>query len=292
MKRTFLFLLFVAISLPAMAVDGESAGGSVVNVVVNGLGLIAIACMVAHIVYVNFLKGNSRTDYTVAEFEKNRTEASLPALTKAEIDSMNSRLDSIDDIWGEIVDSSGDMVCYPHKRSTLKRSIDIVNQVISENPADKGVVAKINEYNQIINHATSRQFNGSKAIIVIAAIVGIIMGIATDMFAPVISVVAGIVVYALASRTPNFMLIVQLAKGRDASKSYLSRLLSSLFMGVATAKTYKTVTTYSDGSKSTEIDRSEKWISLIVAIVATIVLSFLLIPIGIVNYLRNYWIYR
>lgn len=292
MKRTFLFLLFVAISLPAMAVDGQSAGGSVVNVVVNGLGLIAIACMVAHIVYVNFLKSNSRTDYTVAEFEKNRTEASLPALTKAEIDSMNSRLDSIDDIWGEIVDSSGDMVCYPHKRSTLKRSIDIVNQVISENPADKGVVAKINEYNQIINHATSRQFNGSKAIIVIAAIVGIIMGIATDMFAPVISVVAGIVVYALASRTPNFMLIVQIAKGRDASKSYLSRLLSSLFMGVATAKTYKTVTTYSDGSKSTEIDRSEKWISLIVAIVATIVLSFLLIPIGVVNYLRNYWIYR
>ena len=62
-------------------------------------------------------------------------------------------------------------------------------------------------------------------------------------------------------------------------------------MGVAAAKTYKTVTTYSDGTTKTETDNSETWISLIFGLIIMVLLSLLLSLISVINYLRNYIIY-
>lgn len=286
MKRILFFTLFLTTVFPLYAATADPSPS--LSVTVDIFGVVLFVAMAVHMVYRNFFVKKHRTDYTVEEFSALRDEK----LTKEQVESLDKRLDSIDDIWGEIVDSSGDMVCYPHKYSTLKASEAIVAEVVAANPANKTLVEKINEINNLHNHARERQFNGSKSIIVIAAVLAIVVGIVTNSFRAPLSIVAGVVIYLFASRTSNFMLIVQIAKGQKVKGSAISRLLRSLFTGVATAKTYKTVTKYSDGTEKTEVDRSETWISLVLAIVATILLSLLLPLIAVVNYLRNYIIYR
>ena len=100
----------------------------------------------------------------------------------------------------------------------------------------------------------------------------------------------GIALYLLASRSTNFLIAEKQQKGGGGS-SFLSGIIGGLFMGVAAAKTYKTVTTYSDGTTKTETDNSETWISLIFGLIIMVLLSLLLSVISVINYLRNYIIY-
>ena len=163
---------------------------------------------------------------------------------------------------------------------------------MAAHPANKTLVEKINTTNELLNHSLSRQFTGSKTMVVVAIILAVILGIFTDKILLLIAAIASVVLYIFAGRTPNFMLISQLAEGRESLKSPLSRVLSSLFLGVATAKTYKREVVKSDGTKVVKTDRSERWITLVIAIVASILFALILPIVSIVSYTRNYLIYR
>ena len=290
MKRFTLLTLSAFAVLPAFAEDGAFADYER-NLWVKIISALVVLLIIAVHTVVTLIKQKGlRTDYTVAEFSKNRTDAALGAITQAEIASLNASLDSIDGIWGEIVDSNGDLVTYPHKHSAVKSSLAILQQAVEANPTDKSVVEKINSYSEVLNHARTRQFNGTKTLVVLFAIVGLIMSVA---FPPaVVAVILGITAYLLASRTPNFMLIEQIAKNSNKSGSWVKRTLLSLLSGVATAKSYKVVTTYSDGSKSYDTDNSETWFSLAITVIFTMMMAFLMPVVTLINYTRNYLLYR
>jgi hypothetical protein len=290
MKRFSLFLILSTTVFQLFAQSTTDVESS--SVVINFTAIILFVVIAAHMVYKTFFGDNFRTDYTAEEFDAARKEEGLPSLTKEDIRALDAQLDEIDTIWGEIVDTAGDTVCYPHKHSAVKQSIAIVAKVVDAKPANKSLVEKINTINELLNHSLSRQFNGSKAIIAIAVILGVVLGICTDALIVVATFVFTIALYILASRTPNFMLIAQLAEGREVPKSLLSRVIRSLFMGVATAKTYKREKINSDGTKTTKVDRSEKWISLLIAVVVSLLLAAILPLVAVVNYVRNYLIYR
>ena len=291
MKRLSLFLLFATIAFPLFAGNETPERDVKMLVVLILLGLVVVT-IATHMIYKNLFSGRFRTDYTVAEFAAIRKEEGLAALTKAEVEELDNRLDDIDNIWGEIVDTAGDTVCYPHKYSSVKQSIAIVAEVVAAYPANKTLVEKINTTNELLNHSLSRQFTGSKAMGVVAIVLAVILGIFTDKILLLIAAIASVVLYIFAGRTPNFMLISQLAEGRESLKSPLSRVLSSLFLGVATAKTYKREVVKSDGTKVVKTDRSERWITLVIAIVASILFALILPIVSIVSYIRNYLIYR
>lgn len=290
MKRFTLLTLFAFAVLPAFAEDGVLADYER-NLWVKIISALVVLLIIAvHTVVTLIKQKRLRTDYTVAEFSKNRTDAALGAITQAEIASLNASLDSIDGIWGEIVDSNGDLVTYPHKHSAVNSSLAILQQAVEANSTDKSVVEKINSYSEVLNHARTRQFNGSKTLVVLFAIVGLIMSVA---FPPaVVAVILGITAYLLASRTPNFMLIEQIAKNSNKSGSWVKRTLLSLLTGVASAKSYKIVKTYSDGTKSYDTDHTETWFSLLIVFVFTLMMAFILPVITLINYTRNYLIYR
>ena len=260
-------------------------------VVLIAVGLVVVA-IAAHMIYKNIFSGRFRTDYTVSEFGALRKEEGLAALTKQEVEELDNQLDEIDNIWGEIVDTAGDIVCYPHKYSSVNQSIAIVERVVAAHPANKTLVEKINTTNELLNHSLSRQFTGSKLMIAVAVIVAVVVGLFTDTLMVLAVAVAGVVLYVFASRTPNFMLISQLAKGRESLKSPISRVLSSLFMGVATAKSHKREVINSDGTKTTKTDNSERWVNLAVAITASLLFVLLMPLVTLVNYTRNYLLYR
>ena len=277
MKRLFLFPLFVLAAMPAFAESNTLADYKQELWIKIISAIVVLLVIVIHTIVTLVKQRGLRTNYTVAEFSKNRTDASLGAMTKEEIAALNTSLDSIDNIWGEIIDTQGDTVTYPHKKSSVKQSLAILQQAIDANPTDKGVVEKINSYNEVLNHAISRQFNGSKTVIELFTIIGLITSVA---FPPMLAIVVlGITAYILASRTPNFMLIEQITKNNNRSGSWVKRTLLSLLSGVTAAKSDKT-------------EKNQTWFSLLLVFVFTLVIAILLPVITLVNYTRNYLIYR
>ena len=277
MKRLFLFPLFVLAAMPAFAESNTLADYKQELWIKIISAIVVLLVIVIHTIVTLVKQRGLRTNYTVAEFSKNRTDASLGAMTKEEIAALNASLDSIDNIWGEIIDTQGDTVTYPHKKSSVKQSLAVLQQAIDANPTDKGVVEKINSYNEVLNHAISRQFNGSKTVIALFTIIGLITSVA---FPPMLAIVVlGITAYILASRTPNFMLIEQITKNNNRSGSWVKRTLLSLLSGVTAAKSDKT-------------EKNQTWFSLLLVFVFTLVIAILLPVITLVNYTRNYLIYR
>ena len=200
-------------------------------------------------------------------------------MTKEEVEELNTKLDSIDTIWGEIADSKGNMVVYPHSLKSLNQSLEILNAAIATNPDNKGIITKINDYNEVLNHALTRQFSGSKTIIAIATILGLILGFGTGFYMAIVATIVTILAYILSSYTPNFMLIAQIARNGKRSTSLVKRLLLALIGSVTVAN-------------QNDKDKSERWVSYLLLFVGTIVMAFLLPIIALVNYLRNYVIYR
>lgn len=278
MKRLFLFLSLVTSTLPLLAANETSAGDVKRWVVFITLFVIVLA-IAAHTIYLLATTKKLKENYTVEAFRKNRTAAGLGAMTKEEVDELDTKLDSIDTIWGEIADSKGNMVVYPHSRKSLNQSLEILNAAIALNPDNKDIVTKINDYNEVLNHALTRQFSGSKTIIAIATILGLILGFGTGFYMAIVATIVTVLAYILASYTPNFMLIEQIARNGKRSTSLVKRLLLALIGSVTVAN-------------QNDKDKSERWVSYLLLFVGTIVMAFLLPIIALVNYLRNYVIYR
>ena len=278
MKRLFLFLPLVTSTLPLLAANETSAGDVKRWVVFITLFVIVLA-IAAHTIYLLATTKKLKENYTVEAFRKNRDAAGLGAMTKEEVDELNTKLDSIDTIWGEIADSKGNMVVYPHSRKSLNQSLEILNAAIALNPDNKDIVTKINDYNEVLNHALTRQFSGSKTIIAIATILGLILGFGTGFYMAIVATILTVLAYILASYTPNFMLIEQIARNGKRSTSLVKRLLLALIGSVTVAN-------------QNDKDKSERWVSYLLLFVGTIVMAFLLPIIALVNYLRNYVIYR
>ena len=97
MKRLSLFLLFATITFPLFAGNETPERNVKMLVVLILLGLVVVT-IAAHMIYKNLFSGRFRTDYTVAEFAAIRKEEGLAALTKAEVEELDNRLDDIDNI--------------------------------------------------------------------------------------------------------------------------------------------------------------------------------------------------
>ena len=302
MKKILSLLLMVGAATPLMAQTAEevasSEGSSAVTVILVGiLMILGSLAMLAHMIYENFIRKSQRTDYTVEGFLQARQEAGQPEeMTDEELEQLANRLDQINDIWGEVPadedDEEGDPVPYPMTKSGVKQAEIILAEAVATNPTNERIVEKINACGELINIATERCFNGSKAIVITSIIVAVVVSLLAGSASFAIYIGCSLAVYWLASRTSRFVLVRKELSGVNTGKSFLSGIIGGLFAGVAAAKTYKVVTTYSDGSKTTETDNSETWISLIFALIVIVVLVVCLWFFSLINYLRNYIFYR
>ena len=268
-----------------------TSGDDVMDIFTSILVLLAALAMVVHMLYDNFFRKKFRTDYTAAEFRNLRKEQGMGDMPAQEAMELDHNIDQILTLWGELPNEDGDLVPYPLKRSAVKKSIAILEQAVAAMPTNSRIVERINDAHEILNHALKRQFNGSKAMVITAVIVGIVLSAIAGSPEAAVAIGIGIALYLLASRSTNFLIAEKQQKGGGGGSSFLSGIIGGLFMGVAAAKTYKTVTTYSDGTTKTETDNSETWISLIFGLIIMVLLSLLLSVISVINYLRNYIIY-
>ena len=293
MKKILLTILASATTFGAFAQEAatqtSTTDSKVLDTLIAVVVIIALVAMIAHMIYEHF-RGNLNTEYTVDYFRNLRKESASRDMTAAEVDDYNQRIDQVLSTWDEIYDEDGEAIPYPFKRSAVMNMWHLSKEITAAHPTDSQLVARVNGINEILNHALKRQFSGSKAMVIVAIIMAVIMGLIADSVAPAITVGIGILLYLLASRSATFLIARKQAKGRG-NRSFLSGIIGGLFMGIATAKTYKTVTTYSDGSTTTETDNSDTWISMIFAFIVMLILAAFLAVISVINYIRNYLIY-
>ena len=249
-------------------------GASIHNYIIIAAVALIIGAMVIHMIYEH-LRDNLNTEYTVADFGKKRKELALSNMTAQEVADYNRRIDEVMATWDAIYNEYGQAIPYPFKRSAVMNMWHLSKEITAANPTDKRLVERINEINEILNHALRRQFSGSKAMIIIAFIVAIICGLITNSLIPPACIGIGALLYLLTSRSATFLIAAKQAES-NGSTNLLSGIIGGLFIGAVAVKTNK----------------SQSWISVILAIVVMLLGAPFLAIISVVNYIRNYLIYR
>lgn len=271
------------------SIDWEQIGAILLSMAI--FAAVVAACV--HMVIANFFRKKHKEDYTVDYFVAQRQQKGDSPEASVEVNEMAARkLDELNSFWHSVDLDDGTSYMAPFKKKEIDRALPIIEEAVAMNPTDENLVEHINGINRLLNYLEERSFNGSKTFIIVSAIIGVAMWLISGTFAPVVSILVGIGVYLLASRTPNFMMLKKEVEGSAGGRSFMTALFGGLFTAVATAKTYKTITKWSDGSTTTDTDNSETWISMIIAIVVMVVMAFLMIAVAAINYLRNYIIYR
>lgn len=297
MKRFFLSMLTVALLTPmAYAQDvqqvttPEPEGIPIIAIFGSILMLAITLAVIGHMVYENFFRKPLRADYTVEEFKAQRAAEGLSEEMSEEDMAVCMRMNEYQKIWTQVPSDDEEPSFIP----TKKKHFDIVNQIIADTvatkPTEQEVVDLVNELNRVMNSMMKREFNGSKTIIVVSIIVGVVLGLLAGGF-PIFPIAAGIIIYLFASRTPVFVLARKELQGKGGGRSFLTLVMGGLFSTIATAKTYKTVTTWSDGSTTTDTDNSETWISLAITFIVAAFIAVFLWAISLISYVRNYWLY-
>ena len=236
--------------------------------------IAVVVAMAAHMIYEHF-RANLKTEYTVADFQSKRKALGLSDMTAQEVADYNSRMDRIESKWNTIYNEDGEAIPYPFRRSAVMKMYRLSKKITAANPTDKALVERINDINHTLNHALRRQFSGSKAIVIIAILVAIICGLIADSTIPAVCVGTGALLYLLSSRSATFLIAAKQAEGKEAT-STLNGVISGLFIGASASKSAK----------------AQSWTSVIIAIVVMLLGASYLALIAIVNYIRNYIIYR
>ena len=176
--------------------------------------------------------------------------------------------------------------------------MEAVKQAIDALPTDQALIDKINAWGEQMNELNKRIFTGNKVFIVLNVLalalfmyLAISDGGVQGWVLPImlIFVLGG---YVLSAYEPTFIALKKEMRRGGRGKSFLAIILGGLATSIATAKTYKTITTYEDGHKETSTDNSETWISLVIALIVSVILVMFTFVFAFYNYLRNYVLYK
>ena len=224
MKKFFTLLSAFAVVTPLMAQTEEVAeeiyevaqpvaesapfGQTLLTILAGVVFLAASLAMIAHMIYENFIRKPYNENRKVSDFVSLRSAAQMPETsTEEEVARINSRLDEVIAAWGTITSDDGETVPYPLKKSGVKLACEVMAEAEAVMPTDKNTVERLNGLAMVLNSALERSFNGSKALVIISIIIAVIVTLVSKMAYPAIYIGVGLLVYWLASRTANFVLI-------------------------------------------------------------------------------------
>ena len=271
---------------------------NVIEGIIGTLIILAFIAMIIHMILILLRERDGKLQKVSVEIEKTtRREAGLPEqMTDAEIGAISDSLDRVYRNWPEDKNKPEDH--YPRSKQDIQNGMDAVQQAIDSKPTDPDLVEKINAWVDMMNEYNSRVFTGNKVFIVLNGLLlalfvylAISDGGSGEWLMPFILafVLGG---YILSAYEPTFITLKKEMRKGGRGKGFLGYILGSLAMGVATAKTYKTITTYEDGHKETSTDNSETWIRLVIALIVSVILVMLTFVFAFYNYLRNYVLYK
>lgn len=270
--------------------EDKSAGKTdVMGIIVGILVLLIFVGMAGHMLYLLFRGDRYKKTFTADGMIADRVAQGKPEhMTEEEYDEVVKSLDSAFEQWSVVGhDDNGNELRKPTKMKQIKSSALLIDKVIAMQPTEDDLVARLNDLTAVVNSNEKRYFDGSKPLVWLGFIVGIVLCFVMGPGVGVNTIVAtGI--YIIASRTPMFLIEKRSKRGGG---NIHNSFIAGIFAMIAGAQTVRTITTYSDGHKEVDDDHSEHWIALFFGLVLLIAIAIFMFLWAILNYLRNYVFY-
>lgn len=190
-------------------------------------------------------------------------------------------------IWTVIEKTGDDEFRKPTKMKQIKQSAFLIDQVIAMQPTDEAVIERLNALTDVINSGEERHFDGSKKLVWLGVIVGILMYWMMGV-GMMVSTLVATGLYIVASRTPQFLIDKRALRGGG---NIHNGIFAGLFGLLAGAQTVRTIYKFNDGHKEYSDDHSQHWIALAITGVVMFVLAMMMTVWVFLNYLRNYVLY-
>lgn len=269
--------------------NGNNKNNNIGDTILSIIVLLAYAGIIVHMIYVYFKGSRYKEIYTQEGMIAKRAEENKPAeMTVEEYDKCVDLLENAFATWS--IDSQtedGDEIRKPTKMKQINASSLLIDQAIALRPTDEEIIGRINELTEVINSNEKRYFDGSKALVWLGVIVGILLGF---IMGPGVSILTLISTgcYILASRTPAFLVEKRAKRGGG---NIHNGMIAGIFGMIAGAQTVRTVYKYSDGHKEYEDDNSQHWIAWVLGLCLLVAIALFMALWAIINYLRNYVFY-
>lgn len=265
--------------------ESNNIGDTILSILI----ILVYVGIIAHMIYVYFKGNRYKEIYTLDGMTAKRTEENKPSeMTEEEYNQCVNLLEDAFAVWTiQSQTENGEEIRKPTKMKQIKASSLLIDQAIALRPTDQEVIDRINELTDVINSNEKRYFDGSKALVWLGVIVGILLGF---VMGPGVSILTLISTgcYILASRTPAFL--VEKRANRGGGNIH-NGMIAGIFGMIAGAQTVRTITTYSDGHKEYEDDNSQHWIAWILGLCLLVAIALFMALWAIINYLRNYVFY-
>lgn len=245
--------------------------------------------IIGHMVYVFFKGDRYKTQFTVAGMVAQRTEQGKPSeMSEDEYNQCVNLLESAFCLWSiDGQTENGEELRKPKKMKQIKSSAMYIDQAIALQPTEQDIIDRINELTEVINSNEKRYFDGSKPLVWLGIIVGILFGFIMGWGTAALTLIST-GCYILASRTPAFL--VEKRANRGGGNIH-NGMIAGIFGMIAGAQTIRTITTYSDGHKEYSDDHSQHWIAWILGLCLLVAIAAFMALWALVNYLRNYVFY-
>lgn len=256
------------------------------QVILGGSYLVGVFILFPLVVYTNLKEGlfdrisgksdgiKMRTDLSEAE----RNEMSIDILEKIEAKLTPYKADDGAEM---ITITKGKQARY------MKRGLDYINTRLC--PTDDNILSRVDEFTDVYNDRTKREFTGSKWILGCAIGLLVFMGIVDISILlssfTVIQII-GIVFYYLSSRTPRYILDKRMATIGAKGPGIVGTIMTSLLAGMA-VKHYVSI---NGGAwqRDHESELSTSAITLIFLFIAAMFVAFMIALFGILNFVLNY----
>ncbi len=267
-------------------VEQTTKSGQVGEILLGILILLVMFAIIGHMVYELFIVKKPKA-LTVEECKEARLNAGLSPMTEEEAQELLNKMVDDTESWTSFVNANNEDDKIITKYSQAKKTRQVLEEVAASMPDNSDVVECYNSLLEIYTDCTKRKYNASTTYIIISAVLMVGISILAGTYEMIAYTAVSIGLYIMASMTPNYILIKKELKGRRGPK-FMSGFIAGILGGVATAETVTTVTKWSDGTTTKDVDNSNFWISLILSIVLFVVLAIFMFVLAFINYLRNY----
>ena len=268
--------------------DGAFKIEDLIAILVPLLIVFALFWSLIHMIYILTRRKHFPQTYTVEMIRRMRVAANKPAeASYAENKAAYDVLDMCFDSWKPYKDENGEDQRVAVNKKMVDDTEACINRCLEIMPTDQALVDSLNETCELVNANWSRAFSGNKLLIGITVVLAVIMVFAGGWQAAPFFVLS-LAIYILSCYKPVFM------HNKDAFKTrgtLSAGCLAAIFGFIASAQTVRTVTKWSDGSKTVDDDYSQHWVFLIIGLAILAMIAFLLALWGLFNYLRNYILY-
>lgn len=267
-------------------VEQTTKSGQVGEILLGILILLVVLAIIGHMVYELFIVKKPKT-LTVEECKEARLNAGLSPMSDEEAQELLNKMVDDTESWTSFVNANNEDDKIITKYSQAKKTRQVLEEVAASMPDNSDVVECYNSLLEIYTECTKRKYNASTTYIIISAVLMVGISILAGTYEMISYTAVSIGLYIMASMTPNYILIKKELKGRRGPK-FMSGFIGGILGGVAAAETVTTVTKWSDGTTTKDVDNSNFWISLILSIVLFVVLAIFMFVLAFINYLRNY----